>query len=366
MKRTSKLLKVLVATAIAAVMVIGCVACGSDSVTVPNVLSLTQSDAEKSILSSDLKVGQVTREASDTISAGSVISQEPKALSSAKKGSAVNIVISTGKAAPKDVKVPDLTGKTQADAEKALSDVGLVGVASNPEEYTGVQPGQVFKQSIAAGTTVKEGARVAFTVALAPAEVTVPNVVGMKLEDAKAAIAKANLGFDYTVAYNKDVAANTVASQSIAADSKVKAGTVVSVSVSLGAEPASNVKVPDVTTYSWTDAEKALTSAGLNARYTGDPAGVVVSQDIAAGTEVAPGSLVTVTLGGPSTMVEVPNLIGMSPTSAENATDEVGLGLDITGGQHGTVIDQWPAAGTQVVSRTTVHITVDDSEFSGE
>ena len=100
----------------------------------------------------------------------------------------------------------------------------------------------------------------------------------------------------------------------------------------------------------------------MSARYTGDPAGVVVAQDIKAGTMVAPHTLVTVTLASPVEMVKVPNLVGMSVTSAENATDAVGLALDVTS-WHGVITDQWPAAGTQVEVRTTVHATVDDSEF---
>jgi len=259
--------------------------------------------------------------------------------------------------------VPDLKGMTQADAEKALSDVGLVGVASNPEVSTDVAPGQVFKQSVNPGETVKEGTRVAFTVAMAPDQVAVPDVTGMMFEDAKASLSNANLGFDYTVAYNDNVPENRVITQSIAAGTMVASGTTVSVAISLGPTPQADVKVPDVTTYSWSDAEIALTSAGLQARYTGDPAGVVVSQDVAPGTMVAPGTLVTVTLGKPG-MVTVPDLVGMSVTSAEIATDQLDLALDIEGGsQHGTVTKQWPEAGKQIPVRSTVHIFVDDSDF---
>ncbi len=271
----------------------------SDTMTVPNVVSLAQPDAEKAITAAGFTVGTVKREASDTVPAGSVVSQDPKATTAAKAGTKVNLVVSSGKAAPKDVTVPDLRGKTQADAEKALADVKLVGVASNPEETTEVDPGQVFKQSIAPGATAKEGDKVAFTVALAPAQVTVPNVVGKVRDDAKDIITREKLGFDYTTAHNDSVPEGVVVSQSVAAGSQVVSGTTVSVVVSLGPTPQSDVKVPDVMTYPWKDAEAALTSAGLQARYTGDPSGTVVAQDIPAGTEVAQGTLVTVSLATP-------------------------------------------------------------------
>ena len=336
-------------------------ASGDVMYTVPNVVSLTQADADKAILASGLQVGTVKNEPSDTVPLGNVISQSPEPLTSAQANSKVDLVVSSGKGEPKEVTVPDLKGKTQHDAEQALTDAGLVGVASNPEETTEVQPGQVFKQSIAAGTKVKEGTKIAFTVATAPGEATVPNVVGMTRDDAKKAMTDAKLGFDSTTAYNDTVDEGKVISQSLAAGSKTKQGTTVTVQVSLGPKPVETVTVPDVTSFSWSDAEATLHSAGLAARYTGDPAGVVVSQDVAAGTKVAPNTLVTVTLSSPVQYVEVPDLVGMSLTAAEQATDALNLALDADGSD-GTVIDQSPAAGTQVEPRTTVNVSLRSHE----
>ena len=313
MRRVSLSAAIVLALVIAMAAVAGC-ACSSTAanssassssstaaatLTVPNVVSLTQQDAEKSIVAAGLEVGDVTREASDTVPEGNVISQSPKALAQAKEGDQVDMVVSSGKKAAAEVKVPDLKGKTQDEAKKALADVNLVGVASNPEESTEVAPGLVFKQSIAAGTTVKEGEKVAFTVAYAPEELTVPNVVGKTRDDAKKAITDAKFGFDYTVSYSDEVAEGLVISQSVAAGSKAKSGSTVSVVVSLGSKPAEDVQVPDVTSQSWQSAEATLKSAGLKARYTGNPSGYVVAQDVAAGTLVAPGTLVTVTLENP-------------------------------------------------------------------
>ena len=334
--------------------------------TVPNAISLTQADAEKVIVASGLRLGTVTTKPSDSVPVGCVISQEPKALSSVKANSTVNLVISSGKEKAKEIKVPDLKGLGKDEAKKRLTDLGLVAVAASPERTDAVAPGKVFKQSIAAGTTVAEGTKVIYTVALAPEkaqQATVPNVTGKTRDEAKSAIAKAKLSFDYTEAYSNNVAKGKVITQSIPAGTKVTPGTTVSVTVSLGAKPASNVKVPNVMSYTWTDAESTLRSAGLTARYTGDPAGIVVAQDVAAGTEVAPNTLVTVTLASPVKMVTVPDLVGLSVTSAEMATDEVGLALETNGMFHGTVTEQWPAAGTLVEERTTVTVTIDDSDF---
>ncbi|MBQ9022276.1 MAG: PASTA domain-containing protein [Eggerthellaceae bacterium] len=325
--------------------------------TVPNVISLTQSDAEKAILASGLRLGTVKREASETVPLGNVISQDPKGLTNAKANSKVNLVISSGKPEKKDVTVPDLKGKTRADAEKALSDVGLVGVASNPEESTEVNPGCVFKQSVAAGTKVKEGTNIAFTVAVAPSEAEVPNVVGKSRDDAKTDIEKAGFAFDDTVVHHDTVAEGMVISQSINAGEKARVGTTITVKVSLGPAPVEEVSVPNVMGFNWHDAEAAMQSAGLAVRYTGDPAGTVTAQDVAAGTKVAKNTLVTVTLTTVVETVTVPDLLGYSTSYAENTINSLGLIFDFSGDYDGIVVDQWPEAGEEVPVRTTVHVT---------
>ena len=338
-------------------------------VTVPNVVSLTQADAEKSIKASGLVLGTVTQQTSNTVPRGNVISQTPAALSTVPGGTAVNIVVSSGKGAPTYVQVPDIRGMSQADAEKALSDVGLIGVATAPEESNAVKPGQVFKQSIDPGKSVPEGTKVTFTVALAPTQVSVPDVTGKSKDDAKKALTDAGLGFDFTTAYNDKVPEGQVISQSVAAGKKVNAGTTVSVVVSLGPKPVDNVKVPNVIGYSWSDAEKALKSAGLDARYTGEPSGLVTAQDVAAGTMVAPGTVVTVTLAAPVQMVTVPDLTKMTVTEAEAVVTSIGLSLDFEGDDNGGfIIDQSPAAGIDVEIGTTVNVTLqeaDDTPDSG-
>ena len=326
--------------------------------TVPNVASLTQADAEKAIVAAGFELGEVTTQNSDDIPLGSVLSQKPEPFTAAQRGSKVDIVISAGKAAPKQVDVPDLVGMTQAQAEEALKDVGLVSVAPDTEETTEVDPGLVCDQSIAAGTSVDEGTRVKFTIATAPSTITVPDVCGMTEADAEAAITDADLGYDVTRTYSQSVDEGLVMAQSIDAGTGVQAGTTVVIAISLGNVPSEQVSVPDVSTYSWSDAEATLEAAGLEARHTGDPAGVVVYQDIPAGTEVDEDTVVTVTLAKETASIPVPNLVGMTVSSAEVQTDAVGLGLDISGSSDGTIDSQWPDPGTNVDPGTTVQVTV--------
>lgn len=328
-------------------------ASSSSTVTVPNVVSLAEKEASKAIADAGLKVGVVKHEASDTVEKGKVVSQEPKAQASAKAGDAVDIVVSDGKAQPKEVKVPDLKGLAQADAEKALADVKLVGVASNPEESEEVAPGQVFKQSIPAGSTAREGDKVAFTVALSPAQVDVPNVVGKTHDEAKKAITDAKLGFDYTTAYDDNVAEDHVISQSVAAGTKVKSGSTVSVAISLGAKPVSDVAVPNLMTYSWQEAQDALDSAGLKANYTGDEDGIVVAQDVAAGTMVAPGTTVTVELHKDEPQNPIMNFVG------SYSSDRPTIDVEASGDADGAFTVHW-SSGAEEYTTWTMSGTFDE------
>jgi len=72
------------------------------AVDVPDVVGAEQSAAEEEITDAGLTVGNVTTEASDSVAAGLVISQDPAAGADAAPGSSVNLTVSAG-SAPEEV-----------------------------------------------------------------------------------------------------------------------------------------------------------------------------------------------------------------------------------------------------------------------
>ena len=74
----------------------GSMFCQSPTVSVPNVVGLTQAAATSAITGVGLVVGTVTTASSSTVPSGSVISQTPAAGTSVAAGSAVNLVVSSG------------------------------------------------------------------------------------------------------------------------------------------------------------------------------------------------------------------------------------------------------------------------------
>ena len=121
-------------------------------------------------------------------------------------------------------------------------------------------------------------------------------------------------------------------------------------------------------------AQKLLDDAGLEAKFTEEPnatvaAGLVISQDPAAKTDVDKGSTVEVVVSTGVERVEVPDVVGKPRAEAEAALTAAGLKVTVNEveseeGATGTVIAQNPAARTEVDRDSMV--TLDVAKSPGE
>lgn len=136
---------------------------GTGSIKVPNVIGKKEADATGAIKSAGL-VANVFYADSDTVAKGIVINQSPDASTSTGKGSQVAIVVSRGKPAAEPT-VPDVTGKTQADATAAL---GAAGFTVTTEQVVSTStPGSVVYQFPEAGAPAASGSSVLIAIAKA-------------------------------------------------------------------------------------------------------------------------------------------------------------------------------------------------------
>ncbi len=150
---------------------------GKEPVTVPNLVGMTSSLAVQSLADIGITSPDITYQYSDQ-DKGDVIAQSPNSGQQAIPGeTTVTLVVSSG---IKKVTVPDLTGKTKAEATKALSDLGLT--MTTTEEYSDtVKEGSVISndqtnQEVEKGTAIavvlskgKEPEKKTFTVNLTAA-----------------------------------------------------------------------------------------------------------------------------------------------------------------------------------------------------
>src|SRR5205807_2697546 len=130
------------------------------TVPVPNVVGQTQAAATSAITSAGLTVGTVTQQSSTTVASGNVIGESPAAGTSVAKGSAVNLVVSSGAPAPGQVAVPNVVGETEAAATSAISAAALTVGAVTQQSSTTVASGSVISQNPAAGADSASGSAV--------------------------------------------------------------------------------------------------------------------------------------------------------------------------------------------------------------
>jgi beta-lactam-binding protein with PASTA domain/predicted Ser/Thr protein kinase len=128
---------------------------GPNYVSVPDVTGKTEADARAALEAVHLKVGKVTKQSSETVRAGLVISQSPNG-GSLPAGQSVDLVVSSGKPL---TTVPSVVGLSQADAEDALRRANLnPQVVQDPTCLDA--SGNVCRQDPAAGQQVVEGSTV--------------------------------------------------------------------------------------------------------------------------------------------------------------------------------------------------------------
>ncbi|MFI7017660.1 Stk1 family PASTA domain-containing Ser/Thr kinase [Streptomyces sp. NPDC050164] len=155
---------------------------GPENVRVP-ALEGRRLDKARSLLKEDgLEPGMVTREFSEDVPKGSVISARPADGTKVRAGTAVALVVSKGS----PVDIPDVTGDDLADAKAELQDAGLkVKVATERVTSSEFDKGQVAKQSPGTGNQAAEGDTVTLTLSKGPEMIEVPDVVGDSVDDAK-------------------------------------------------------------------------------------------------------------------------------------------------------------------------------------
>ena len=106
---------------------------------------------------------------------GEVVDQDPGPNEEAPRGSEVTLFVSKG---PADRPVPDVVGKTIAEASNLLGQAGFT-VNQTSEASDTVEEGRVIRTDPPADTVRPKGTAVTVVVSSGPAESTVPSVVGL-------------------------------------------------------------------------------------------------------------------------------------------------------------------------------------------
>ena len=192
---------------------------GSNSVSAPDVRNKTLEEAKVTIVKAGLEVGDVTEVASDDVKEKTVIDSDPKAGKKVKKGSKVDLRVSSGK---KTVDMPNFVGLDEETVKKNASKLGFKNITVEKVESNSYDTGKVVSQNIRAGMEIiPKEKELIIQVSTGKKKVTMPNLVGEDSTTVESTVA--SYGFK-NVTYREeysDKETGTVISQSIRTGSNI-------------------------------------------------------------------------------------------------------------------------------------------------
>ena len=261
------------------------------------------------------------------------------------------------------VAVPDVDGLTEQLAVRAINDAGLEELVQR-EADRDVEEGLVISQDPQPGERIERGNFVTIVVSTGLPKTRVPNVVGQNRDAAVAELADAGLKAN-VVAVNSLQDVNVVLATDPKSGTELVEGSTVRVNVSKGPKP---VTVPNVIGTAYESAESQLQGVGFAVSREEvedtEPAGTVVGQTPAAGTQQAKGSVITLQVSSGPQVSQIPDVTSQTEAAATAQLETSGFGVqvveEIVEDQtlDGRVLSQDPEGGTEAQQGTTVVIVV--------
>ncbi len=143
---------------------------GAEKLQVTDVTGMNVDDADLVLKNQGFTVTH-KYDYSDNVQEDQIISMDPAGGTQADSGSTITLVVSNGPR-KKDVSVPDIMNSSESNAQSLLASLNLKVGAVTYEYNSDVPAGQVISQSIAPGTSTKEGTSVDYVVSKGAKTVT--------------------------------------------------------------------------------------------------------------------------------------------------------------------------------------------------
>ncbi|MEX0868991.1 MAG: Stk1 family PASTA domain-containing Ser/Thr kinase [Nitriliruptoraceae bacterium] len=252
------------------------------------------------------------------------------------------------------VEIPTVVGQELTDATDALEIAGFDVAVDDESPYDDEIPAGHVVRQLPTGTA-RTGTVITVQTSAGPRMVVVPAIAGLEADEAEQQLAA--LGFDVTPVelHHPDVRSGQVIATRPAAGASVVDGGTVELLVSSGPAP---VAVPDLVDRPLDEATALAEGRGLrivttDRSHNPAPAGTVLTQSPAAGTELRPGTPIDVTVSDGPPPIEVPAVRGELVEDAVAVLEALGLKVDVEyrGGvgailRPGQVFDQDPGPGS--------------------
>lgn len=187
----------------------------NQEVAIPNIVGMTESEAQAALADAGLKYRAGTAEYSDTVPEGQVISQSPEAQSEVKQGTEVVYILSKG---AQSTSVPDVTGMSYSEAITTLNNAGFeVDIPVDHEYSDTVGKGLVIRYSPTSGVPNKDTVTIVVSDGpdTASQQTDVPDVTGLDEESAISTISSAGFTIkEVTYNYSDTIPVGSVISYS--------------------------------------------------------------------------------------------------------------------------------------------------------
>jgi serine/threonine-protein kinase len=308
-KKRRRLWLVLVAAAVLIGLLAGFTLTRDTTTDVPDVTGEQLEVAIRLLEQNGFKVGEVSRFQRES-PRNTVFEQEPVASPPGSQAALdcaflnffcskpkVNLSVSAG---PGRASIPGTAGMSEEDAVATLEEAGFDAQVKRVASEE-VEAGLVIHSEPSGGTVATRGSTVTLTVSKGPKPVAVPVLVGSQRAVAVQQIRARGLVPEVSEKENR-APAGEVIQQSPSAGTTLSRGSTVSIVVSKGQR---NVTVPDLVGEERAAAVQTLRDAGLTPNVqeeeteSPEELGAVIMQFPPAGSEVEPGSSVTVVVGRP-------------------------------------------------------------------
>ena len=233
------------------------------------------------------------------------------------------------------VRTPNLLNEYVEDAQRKCDDIGVSMRVAENKKYDDIIPAnKILEQNptVREMQIIETGSEIVVTICGGVETVTVPNVVDKSQEDAVLELERAGFQVILEEEFSKK-APGMVISQSCEAETKVKKGTEIHLTVSLGEEgrdAAIEVTMENIVGLSFAEAEELLSQKALYLEksevYSDSvPEGIIISQSEPENTVLYQGDTVKVVVSAGKETVEIPDV---ETKMLDNATAELeALGL---------------------------------------
>ncbi|HLS22838.1 MAG TPA: Stk1 family PASTA domain-containing Ser/Thr kinase [Pseudogracilibacillus sp.] len=202
-------------------------------VVVPDVTDLEYEEAVEQLEALKLKVNKETIP-SEEVEEGKVVKSDPEAGRTVKEKSTVDVYVSEGR---EKVEFEDYVGKNFAQVERILEEDGYEEIRSY-DVISDDPVGQIVTQiqPLPGEEVIPEETTVIFEVSSGPKKVSLGNLVGLSLDQARDYAKRNSLKLEIKEAYSDSVEKNHVISQNPRANSELEEGSTVTVTISKGPE----------------------------------------------------------------------------------------------------------------------------------